>query len=423
MAVLVCDAIMGAGKTSAAITYMNEHSNDLFVYITPFLDEANRIRLSCPDLHFVEPSNKLGQFDFSKTVHTFDLLKNRRNIATTHKAFKYYTPEMMQEIREGGYTLLIDENVSVLESTNITRADIDMLCECGFVESDGNDGNEYKLGDRVYEGSAFGEFIRTMRLRKMMRVIDDDDDMLYYWMLSPEFITAFKDVIVMTYLFDGQDIHHFLELNRVPYTKIGTKLCDDGRYRFHEGAYAPPAYTGRLSEMIHIYEGEKLNEIGDNTFALSMNWFEKKSGVEKLKNNVYNYFRNIIGDDMSSGRMWGTYDKFRTALRGKGYTNQFVIFNDRATNAYRERNVLVYAVNLYMNVGQKLFYRSRGIEVSDDAYALSIMVQWVWRSAIRDGKEIWIYVPSRRMRELLIDWIASVERSYREWDGNTEVVA
>ena len=38
MAVLVCDAIMGAGKTSAAITYMNEHSNDLFVYITPFLD-------------------------------------------------------------------------------------------------------------------------------------------------------------------------------------------------------------------------------------------------------------------------------------------------------------------------------------------------------------------------------------------------
>ena len=126
---------------------------------------------------------------------------------------------------------------------------------------------------------------------------------------------------------------------------------------------------------------------------------------------------------MSSGRMWGTYDKFRTALRGKGYTNQFVIFNDRATNAYRERNVLVYAVNLYMNVGQKLFYRSRGIEVSDDSYALSIMVQWVWRSAVRDGKEIWIYVPSRRMRELLIDWIASVERSYREWDGNTEVVA
>jgi len=33
------------------------------------------------------------------------------------------------------------------------------------------------------------------------------------------------------------------------------------------------------------------------------------------------------------------------------------------------------------------------------------MIQWIWRSAIRDGKEIWVYIPSRRMRELLKKWL------------------
>ena len=33
------------------------------------------------------------------------------------------------------------------------------------------------------------------------------------------------------------------------------------------------------------------------------------------------------------------------------------------------------------------------------------MIQWIWRSAIRDGKEVWVYVPSRRMRDLLRQWL------------------
>ncbi|MNR36774.1 hypothetical protein D3C85_1547400 [compost metagenome] len=38
-------------------------------------------------------------------------------------------------------------------------------------------------------------------------------------------------------------------------------------------------------------------------------------------------------------------------------------------------------------------------------YALSEMVQFIWRSRIRDGKEINLYIPSKRMRELLKEWL------------------
>ena len=73
--VKVCDAIMGSGKTSATITYINEHPEKKFIYITPYLDEAERIRQACPQAEFVEPNNKDPKYSFSKTNHTAELVR------------------------------------------------------------------------------------------------------------------------------------------------------------------------------------------------------------------------------------------------------------------------------------------------------------------------------------------------------------
>ena len=67
-----------------------------------------------------------------------------------------------------------------------------------------------------------------------------------------------------------------------------------------------------------------------------------------------------------------------------------------------------------MNVEEKKFYAMHGVDVDEDLYALSIMIQWIWRSEIRDGSEIYIYVPSKRMRTLLINWIDSVSKGGSE---------
>ena len=44
-------------------------------------------------------------------------------------------------------------------------------------------------------------------------------------------------------------------------------------------------------------------------------------------------------------------------------------------------------------------------EIDENKYALSEMIQWIWRSAIRNGEDIYIYIPSRRMRDLLLEWL------------------
>ena len=143
----VCDAIMGAGKSSAAITYMNENPSQKFIYITPYLEEARRIKENCPRLHFIETSGKLEKYHYKKTLHTEKLIQEGRNITTTHSAFKRYTKEMLEQIREQGYILFIDENVDILENLEVDPFDLQVVREAGYVIEDGD---RFRLSDKEY---------------------------------------------------------------------------------------------------------------------------------------------------------------------------------------------------------------------------------------------------------------------------------
>jgi len=335
------------------------------------------------------------------------LIREGKNIATTHQAFKNYSHEMLEQISEFGYMLFIDENVDMLESFDCHPDDIASALELGLIEL--NNG-VYSISDREYRGNYFRPLMSVMQTKGLMRV-DDDGSTLFFWVLPPDLITSFHEVVVLTYLFDGQSLHHMFGANNIQYERIGVEKCCDGKYRFCDKSGTMPEYVSRLSEKIRLLDNYKMNSIGDRTTALSMNWYSAdKSDVSQLRKNVANYFTNIWRDVPASRRMCGTYKGSEAKLKGLGYTKSFVQFNARATNEYRGRDILVYAVNLYMNVSDKLFYKSRGVEPNDDMYALSTMVQWIWRSAIRDGNDINLYIPSRRMRTLLTGWIDIVSK-------------
>lgn len=405
----ICDAIMGSGKSSAAITYMNEHPDDKFVYITPYLEEAERIKENCPTLYFAEPSNKIPDMHFSKIRHTLQLLESGRNIATTHAAFASYDTRITELIHEMNYTLIIDESVNILSKATISSCDVNALCAAGHLTVE----NDRYVSTGTYGGGVFSSFFSSMNAREMIRC-DDESDVMFYWLLPPELLTAAKDVFVLTYLFEGQDMYGLLQMYDLPHRYIGVSRDENGVYRFCDYMDYIPEYTGTLGGHIHIFDNKKINSVGDAERALSMRWFINKEMVDQLRKNIHNYFCNIHRDEPSELRMWGTYSTKESILRGAGYAKRFVMFNERATNQYRNRTVLVYAVNLYRNVGQTKFLTNNGADADNDQYALSTMVQWIWRSAIRDGKDIYIYIPSRRMRELLIRWIAEVEERYRQ---------
>lgn len=402
----VCDAIMGTGKSSAAITYMNEHRDEKFIYVTPYLEEAERIKEGCKAMHFVEPSDKLKQYGFKKSEHTAALIKQGKNITTTHQAFKRYSQDMLDDIQKYGYRLIIDENMDVLEWYDCHPDDIQLAIDAGYLKEEDD---AYSLVKEDYNGFVFHELFQFLKVRQLIKMEDANtgkNTHLFYWILPPNLITAFKDVIILTYMFNGQTLHHFLKMYDLPYEYIGIQKTAAGKYRFCKYPGYTPEYVSHLKDMIHILDNDRMNSIGDEFHALSMNWFDKKDDdVEKLKKNVYNCMVNIWRDVPSEEKLWGSFKSYSHKVKGKGYTKSFLTFNAKATNVYRNRRYLIYIANLFMNVNEKKFYTKHGINVDEDAYALSIMVQWIWRSAIRDGDEIYLYIPSRRMRTLLEKWI------------------
>lgn len=93
------------------------------------------------------------------------------------------------------------------------------------------------------------------------------------------------------------------------------------------------------------------------------------------------------------------------AICGKYFVSSYVPLNAVSTNDHDKRKHLAYLVNVFEHPSIVMWFREQGIMLNEDAYALSQMLQWIWRSAIRRGESISIYVPSIRMRQLLIDFL------------------
>lgn len=415
MAIKVCDAIMGSGKSSAAINYMNAHPHQKFIYITPYLEEAVRIRESCPSLDFKEPSDKIPQFEFKKYRHTVGLLTAGKNITSTHNMFLRYSDDMIDLIKEQGYTLIIDEAVDVLRSSTITASDMQLMEQAGWTTKE--DGVIKLSPSFEYDGGKFSEVVALARGNRLIDMPSYGYGVFYYyWIFSKDILQAFKDVIILTYLFESQTMKYYFDIVKLPYIKIGIRRNIDGKYYFNETMSYIPEYTRELSSKIHIFENDKLNAIGNSKTALSYTWYTrtkvKSEDCDTLRKNVYNFFRNYNGEKPAGNRLWATYKKGETFIRGKGFYYSNIAFNAKATNNYRDRNVLAYCVNIFMQPNEKQYLLANGATVLEDEYALSVMIQWIWRSAIRDGKEIWIYIPSKRMRTLLQNWIKEVEQNY-----------
>lgn len=401
----VCDAIMGSGKTSATIAYINSHPEKKFLYITPYLPEAERIKNSCKGADFVEPSNKIKKYSFSKAAHTIELIRQGRNIASTHQCLMYYKPETIQMLKDNNYCIIIDEEVTVLQADNqVTISDIQLAMAAGYVYEAAP--CEYRRTDLPYDGGTFDHMFRMMESRPLIYNKASKSGGVWYWLFSKELLESVDDVFILTYLFKNSEMDMFMKINNIEYTNIGIRRTESGGYEFSDKPEYIPDYVHRLKNMIHIEGGKRINSVGDGNYDLSMSWYRRDpDNVERVRKNLVNFFQKRITGVPVTDRMCGTYKDYWGRIRGKGYWNSAVVFNTKATNEFSNCRALAYPINLFANGDVIHYYASKGAIFDNDHYALSTMLQWIWRSAIRNGEEITLYLPSKRMRDLLTDWI------------------
>lgn len=399
MSIKVIDSIMGTGKTEWAFKYMKDNPDKKYIYVTLYLSEIERLIGSkdnetshYKELNFRQPI-QLGE---GKLDSFHKLLEKNMNIATTHALFKSSNVETIELIKKGNYTLILDEVMDVAQSFEMSKSDYNMLIDNHTIYVDEKGTMDWVDDD--YNGEFYG-------LKKKCENGDvtfmrcSNNILLLMWNFNYEMFTAFDDIYILTYLFNANLIKYYFDINDIEYDMYSIE-----NLKIIPFADKKPYDKSKLRENINIYNG-KLNDIGKKRTALSLNWFRNNpSERDKLRKHTSNYFKNII-KAKSSEILWTTFKNAKKYISGKGYMTGFISINIKATNEYSNKITMAYLCNRFMNPDYTQYFIEQGVKIEQDAYALSELLQWIWRGRIRNGEPINIYIPSKRMRTLLINWL------------------
>jgi len=395
----VVDSIMGSGKTSAALEMMNNDWENNYIYITPYLDEVQRIKRNSTN-KFYEPKvhSRDGQVLFKQEAF-HQLLKEKKNVVSTHSLFSMSNEETKELIYSNDYILILDEVMDVVKQVELKEHDLESLTLLGFIQVDDKTGLITWSHDKQEKSTAY-DYIKSLCQNESLYMYSSN---IFMWTFPVHVFDSFKGIYILTYLFDAQIQRYYYDFNNLEYEYYYATKEND-RYIFKNGASDDEIMKDELRRLINIYEGN-LNKIGDANYSLSKSWYGKrKDSLTVLKNNTENYFKNKV-KAKSSYIIWTTYKMHENDVKGRGYSKSFIPLNLRATNDYKERKYLAYTVNLFMLPIVKGFFKSQGIRTNEDLYTISELLQWIWRSGIREHNEINIYLPSQRMRKLLYAWL------------------
>ncbi len=433
----VIDSPMGWGKTSWAIQYMNSHPENNYLFITPFLTETERIEESCPDLDFVRPNRNKGKG--RKSSHLKTLLLEKQNISSTHSLFMNIDDEVLDLLRISNYTLIIDEafeaitiynmfsnddaiKVGEKAASNLARADLRTLMNKGFVDFD----EKTRAVHWIDSDNMLWKYGRLINLAKR-GLLFATSELSLVWTFPPEFfqVGIFKDVYIMTYQSKYQLQNYYFGHFGIPTKTWYVSNVNDTKEKFGKKYSLKPYGDGshemdwknKIASKINIVDVEKMNRVGAYSKddaghayygALSKRWYSRNPDkLKKIRNNTINFFRyhSCTGAKES---LWACFKSDRDKVSSRNLTTRnWVTINEKSTNEYADRTALAYLVNRYSKPEYSHFFSDgeAGETFDRDGYALAEMLQLIFRTAIRNEKEIWLYIPSERMRNLLKMWM------------------
>ena len=415
---IVYDALCGSGKTNRIKDLMYaERCSEKFLYITPFLSECHRIAATTAtdegackyndttggveykqddrmkDLMFCHPDKKKGFGKKEQSLAT--LLKGRRNIVSTHQLFRHMSIDSLDGAED--YTLIIDEALTVFEETKeIGKREITKLKALGilYLASDGitlkfdrgEFGIEYPAGgeDKVKD-TPFESLAMMCDLDQLLLI----DGKTIVWEMSTQMLSKFKRVIICTYLFEGQLFASYLKKNGIEYRLIrfGKKGSD-------------------CKDLIEVLDDKHLNMCGSVYHDLSASYFDGR-----FKIPARDMFRKHLNTVMfrwkakTSDRMFTCFKDDKADIANSRYIRNWIPFNACAVNDFSAIHHVAYLVNVFPPPTLVKAAKGKETEFDEDIYSLSCLVQFVFRSAIRNGEPIKLYLPSLRMRTLLFKFL------------------
>ena len=400
----IVDDIMGSGKSTWAINHINQNPDKKFLCIVPLLSECERFKEKT-DIDIIDPE-KWG----SKWKNFRWLVENDKNIVTTHSLIKMMDLDMLELLKSKNYVLMIDECLDVLDTYKISKDDLKIIFNEKLVSLDEDGFLVWNEERKPYKG-VYGDIKRLCSFKSLMGFKKENSDELariIMWNFPVDFFKCFDESYIFTYLWEGSIQKSYFDIHGIKYEKY---MLDYDRQLIPHCKEIEYEKRKNIVDLINIYDG-KFNKIGmkiGKSNPLSKSWYEDKrkknrSIFSQLKKNTENYFRTVT-KTKSIDNMYTVFKPYCKYVKGEGYTKGFVSCNARGTNEFKNKKSLANLINFFMSPDIKQIVEHYHIEFDDNLFSLSALLQWIWRSQIRDGKSIDLYIPSERMRELLKIWI------------------
>lgn len=427
----ILDAIMGSGKSTAICKWMEENNKEYkFFYISPLLDEVKdggRIQQACPTTRFNAPEthkdddirveqDKKGIKHKRKSEHLLELLKLGANITCTHNLYLAMTDDHFKEMEKHNYILIIDEELGMIDDyKNYTAPDVQSLVKLGCLEVQESDGMLVWKKDDVDEFNDYShQYYQFKRhVDNNMIYVSKRDANIFVSQLPTKLITIAKRCIILTYMFEGNVLSSFIKLKGLeykPFTDVSVRCVD----------------KEVLKDLIklHIPKGKKWGK----EIKMSVTAYNNMSSPD-LK-YIGNYIGSIAKEAGAtdydvlftfpkSRSNFGNNNKVKIKPRGMIDTELkkvnkpehicWLASSTRATNKYKHKSCVIHAYDRYPNQSVASYLQDFNYPIDANVFAVSEMLQWVWRSCIRDGKEVTLAILPKRMRLLFLNWLHGVD--------------
>lgn len=403
----VLDSLPGTGKSTAVFKMMAERKmEEKYIYVSPLLtevtdDEEFIARVNSDQfarkLNFKSPGGK-----GAKSEEVLKLLEDGENISCTHALFLNMDHRHWDIIRNQSYCLVLDEELAVVERfSNAKRGDLRLMVKSGLAEVT-EPHSKVKINYTVenFKDTNFENIAEAAEEGCLFTAKHPEQYNFMVTSIPIELLKSAKSVLVLTYMFKGSVMDLYLKLNGLKW-----EYCDVPLYRTSQEVIT------KLKDLIVFKTTPAVDEL--SKFSLSHTWYAQARQEQRLK--VGSAIASVRRRE-GAGRLLLTLPK-DYAVRGRksvcrpkdaAAIEQWLWAGTRATNDYADKDVILHLYNRNPNENVRVYFETHGLELDRDHFALAEMIQFVFRSAVRKGKPITLYVASGRMKRLFSDWLNQV---------------
>jgi hypothetical protein len=402
----IIDYPCGFGKTEAMIAIINKRVGLKFLIVVQTLSEVDRVLEGTKERPLVSPEGPEST-QLTKGQQLEDFIVSGASIVITHALYE----RAGVLARQGGlsdYNVFIDEvpNAVSLGRKVSLESFQEFYIDPGYCEMNAS-GLVVATKKGIEQAERLVEVLdaKTMEAIFSGRLFHDQKDHLIQT-LPVYLFTHPLSVAVLTFMPEGSLFTQFLNKSVIPYKVLkGTNAT---------GVFKRNARKNLTIDTIAVLEDLAFSFSKQEKYAATSKEVTKVTVA--LKNLKQRKLVGISLEDImitcAKSNWYHTTRRKSDVTRAGPFSKNSRMFKDinwvpnttRGTNNYAHCS---HAIYLYEQNANPILLRWLGADtkVFKALYALSEMVQWIWRTRVRRGEPVHVYMPSKRMRGLLQAWL------------------